>query len=47
MALWHDYGVWPGVNEALEELEGDRHLGLVNIKGTSLVFWRAGQGGTQ
>ena len=41
VVLWHDYGVWPGVNRALEELESDRHLGLVNIKGTSLVFWRA------
>jgi hypothetical protein len=42
VVLWHDYGVWPGVNQALEELESGRHLGLVNIKGTSLVFWRAG-----
>ncbi len=41
IVLWHDYGVWPGVNQALEELESGRHLGLVNIKGTSLVFWRA------
>jgi len=39
--LWHDYGVWPGVTEALEELEASRHLGLVNIKGTSLVFCQA------
>lgn len=40
--LWHDYGVWPGVTQALEELDASRKLGLVNIRGTSLVFWRAG-----
>jgi predicted O-methyltransferase YrrM len=45
IVLWHDYGVWPGVAQALEELEAARHLGLVNIRGTSLVFWRAGQRG--
>ena len=43
MVFWHDYGVWPGVTQALEELERRCHLGLVNIRGTSLVFWRAGQ----
>lgn len=43
IVLWHDYGVWPGVTQALEELEAARGLGLVNIAGTSLVFWRAGQ----
>lgn len=41
MAIWHDYGVWPGVTRALEELEAARGLGLRNIRGTSLVFWRA------
>ena len=41
VVLWHDYGVWPGVMQALEELEAARRLGLVNIKGTSSVFWRA------
>ena len=41
VVLWHDYGVWPGVTQALDELESRRHLGLVNIKGSSLVFWRA------
>ncbi len=44
VVLWHDYGVWPGVNQALEELEARLGLGLVHIAGTSLVFWRAGQG---
>ena len=43
VVLWHDYGVWSGVTQALEELEAARGLGLVNIAGTSLVFWRAGQ----
>ena len=41
IVLWHDYGVWPGVTRALEELEAARRLGLVNIRGSSLVFWRA------
>lgn len=41
MVLWHDYGVWPGVTRALEELERSRGLGLRRIRGTSLVFWRA------
>jgi predicted O-methyltransferase YrrM len=43
VVLWHDYGIWPGVAQALEELEAAKQLGLVNIRGTSLVFWRAGQ----
>ncbi len=38
--VWHDYGIWEGVNRALEELEAKEHLGLRNIRGTSLVFWR-------
>lgn len=38
--LWHDYGIWKGVTDALEELEARDHLGLANIAGTSLVFWR-------
>jgi hypothetical protein len=41
VVLWHDYGVWPGVTQALEELEAARHLGLLHIRGTSLVIWRA------
>jgi hypothetical protein len=39
--IWHDYGVWPGVTRALEELEAARKLGLRHIRGTSLVLWRA------
>lgn len=37
--VWHDYGFWPGVTQALEELECKDKLGLRHIKGTSLVFW--------
>jgi predicted O-methyltransferase YrrM len=44
IVLWHDYGVWPGVTQALEELEAARRPWLVHIRGTSPVFWRAGQG---
>lgn len=38
--LWHDYGVWEGVTQALEELERTKNLGLRHIRGTSLVVWR-------
>ncbi|MBI5800277.1 MAG: class I SAM-dependent methyltransferase [Verrucomicrobia bacterium] len=41
VVIWHDYGVWQGVTRALEELERERHLGLRQVRGTSLVFWRA------
>ena len=44
VVLWHDYGVWPGVNQALEEIDARLGLGLVHIAGTSLVFWRAAEG---
>jgi len=37
--IWHDYGIWEGVTKALEELEQQAHLGICNIRGTSLVFW--------
>lgn len=40
VVLWHDYGVWPGVTKALEEIEEQEHLGLRNVRGTSLVWWR-------
>ena len=39
--LWHDYGIWEGVTRALEEVEAANGLGLRNIAGTSLVYWRA------
>lgn len=38
--IWHDYGFWKGVTRALEEIEQDQALGLKNIKGTSLVYWK-------
>jgi len=41
IVLWHDYGVWPGVTRALDELEAARRFGLANVRGSSLVFWRA------
>ena len=41
LVIWHDYGVWPGVTRALEELEAAKALGLRHIQGTSLVLWRA------
>ncbi len=40
VVLWHDYGVWPGVTKALEEIEERECLGLRNVRGTSLVWWR-------
>jgi hypothetical protein len=41
MIIWHDYGIWAGVSQALDELESARRLGLRQLQGTSLVFWRA------
>jgi hypothetical protein len=38
--VWHDYGIWAGVTQALEEIEAKERLGLRNIRGTSLVVWR-------
>lgn len=37
--LWHDYGSWPGVTQALDELQaGDPEFaGLRSIEGTTLV----------
>lgn len=40
MIIWHDYGTWSGVTQALDELEAARGLGLRRLQGTSLVFWR-------
>lgn len=38
--LWHDYGSYPGVTRALNELQasGGIYAGLRHIEGTSLVF---------
>ena len=38
--IWHDYGIWEGVTQALEEIEQKESMGLVNISGTSLVYWK-------
>jgi hypothetical protein len=38
--IWHDYGLWKGVTRALEEIERKDNMGLRNIAGTSLVYWR-------
>jgi len=38
--VWHDYGIWSGVTKALEEIEAEEKIGLRNIRGTSLVFWK-------
>ncbi len=36
--VWHDYGVWPDVAQALKELKEKRpDLPLVHVKGTSLA----------
>lgn len=35
--LWHDYGIWPGVTQALEECEAREKRHLLHIQGTSLV----------
>jgi predicted O-methyltransferase YrrM len=38
--LWHDYGIWSGVTEALEHLAGGEMPGIRCIQGTSLAYWR-------
>jgi hypothetical protein len=38
--VWHDYGIWNDVTQALDELEQREGYGLRNIRGTSLVYWR-------
>jgi len=40
--VWHDYGIWSGVTQALEEIEAKEGLGLRNLRGTSLVVWKKG-----
>jgi len=42
VVVWHDYGVWPDVTRALDELEQRGGYGLRHIRGTSLVCWRKG-----
>jgi predicted O-methyltransferase YrrM len=38
--IWHDYGIWGGVTKALEEIESKEKMGICNIDGTSLAFWK-------
>jgi predicted O-methyltransferase YrrM len=40
LLLWHDYGVWPGVTEALNDLHraDPRFAGMKHVEGTSLCF---------
>ena len=38
--IWHDYGIWEGVTRALEEIEEKEKIGLKNIRGTSLAYWK-------
>lgn len=38
--LWHDYGIWSGVTEALEHLAAGEMPGIRCIQGTSLAYWR-------
>ena len=39
--VWHDYGVWPGVTQALDRFATELHLPLRRILGTTLVALRA------
>lgn len=38
--IWHDYGIWKGVTQALEEMESEEKRGFKSIAGTSLVYWK-------
>ena len=40
VVVWHDYGIWDGVTKALEEIVSKNMMSLVNIDGTSLVYWK-------
>lgn len=37
--VWHDYGIWSGVTQALETLRESEGLDIANIAGTSLAYW--------
>jgi predicted O-methyltransferase YrrM len=39
--LWHDYGIWSGVTDALEHLAANEMPDIRCIQGTSLAFWRS------
>lgn len=38
LIMWHDYGGWPGVTKALDELNSE-YKDIVHIKGTSIAFY--------
>jgi len=38
--VWHDYGVWEGVTQALEELQENSDMSLRHVRGTSLVIYQ-------
>jgi len=40
--VWHDYGVWEGVTQALEELQENSNMLLQHVRGTSLVIYQDG-----
>lgn len=40
LIVWHDYGVWKGVGEALDEIQTELQLDLIHLDGTSLVIWQ-------
>ena len=38
MIVWHDYGIWRGVTDALEEMEDEEALGLRNLRARVWLF---------
>ena len=39
--IWHDYGIWEGVTQALEEIDSKNNIRIKNIDGTSLAYWKS------
>ena len=46
VVLLHDYGIWSGVTQALEEFANNDGLSLCNIAGTSLAYSKLSDGRT-
>lgn len=44
VVVWHDYGIWEDVTQALEELAEQQELDIRCIRGTSLAYWRNSAG---
>lgn len=44
VVVWHDYGIWEDVTDALEALAEQEGLAIRCIRGTSLAYWRKGAG---